>query len=225
MTTSNPKPDPFRELLSGYLDGDWDEAIRSRVEAHVADCRECRDLLAELGRIASAAREYQGTPPERDGWPSIRRAIEADRVVPFPRRSRPSRSLGWRHVMAAGLVMAAAGLGGGWYWFGRGGDEVARVVVSEPTVGALVVGLTSAAYDTAVAELQRTLTANRGRLDTATVRSVEQSLAAIDRAIAEARAAIQRDTANGYLNGQIAANLRRKLSLLRLATRAIASES
>ncbi len=121
--------------------------------------------------------------------------------------------------------MAAAGLGGGWYWFGRDAGELPRVVVSEPTVGALVAGFTSVAYDTAVADLQRTLDANRGRLDTATVRSVEQSLATIDRVISEARAAIQRDTANGYLNGQIAANLRRKLNILRLATGAIASET
>ncbi len=218
-------PDQFTELLSGSLDGDLDATTRARVDGHLADCAECREVLAELRQIASAARGYQGTVPERDGWPAIHAAIEADRVVVFPVRRRPARSLGWRHLIAASLVMAAAGLGGGWYWFGRDAGKLPRVVVSEPTVGALVAGFTSVAYDTAVADLQRTLDANRGRLDTATVRSVEQSLATIDRAISEARAAIQRDTANGYLNGQIAANLRRKLNILRLATRAIASET
>ena len=217
-------PDQIAELLSGYLDGDLDAITRARVEVHVADCAECREVLAELRQIASAARGYQGTVPERDGWPAIHAAIEADRVVAFPVRRPPARGLGWRHLIAAGLVMAA-GLGGGWYWFGRDAGELPRVVVSEPTVGTLVAGFTSVAYDTAVADLQRTLDANRGRLDTATVRSVERSLATIDRAIGEARAAIQRDTANGYLNGQIAANLRRKLNILRVATRAIASET
>jgi hypothetical protein len=85
--------------------------------------------------------------------------------------------------------------------------------------------LTSAAYDTAVTALEKTLEANRSRLDTGTVRVVEESLKTIDRAIAEARAAIQRDSTNGYLNGQIAANLRKKVNLLRLATRAIASQT
>lgn len=217
-------PDQWTDQLSGYLDGDLADEVRAGVESHLADCAECRQVLVDLRRIAGAARSYQGTVPKVDPWPSIRAAIETDRSVTFPATRRGERGLGWRHLIAAGLVMAAAGLGGGWYWFGRGGNAPAAVA-DQPAVGALVIGLTSAAYDTAVAELQRTLAANRGHLDTATVRSVEQSLAVIDRAIGEARAAIQRDTANGYLNGQIAANLKKKLSLLRLATRTIASET
>jgi hypothetical protein len=87
------------------------------------------------------------------------------------------------------------------------------------------VAFASAAYDSASTELTRTLDANRGRLDTATVRVLEQSIRTIDQAVAEARAAIQRDTANAYLNGQIAANLRKKINLLKAATRAIHSET
>jgi hypothetical protein len=53
------------------------------------------------------------------------------------------------------------------------------------------------------------------------VRVVEQNLEVIDRAIAEARAAIAADPANAYLNGQVAANMRRKLDLLRRTAAAI----
>jgi hypothetical protein len=77
------------------------------------------------------------------------------------------------------------------------------------------------AYDGAVADLEAVLSQGRGRLDTATVRVIEQSLLVIDLAIAEARAAIAADPANAYLNGQIAANMRRKLDLLRRAAAAI----
>lgn len=79
------------------------------------------------------------------------------------------------------------------------------------------------AYDLAVADLQRILAEGRGRLDTATVRVIEDNLAVIDRALAEARAAIERDPANAFLKNAMAANMRRKLDLLRRASDAIAA--
>ncbi len=217
--------DQWTDQLSAYLDGELDPIVAAQVEAHLAACRECQAVLIDLRLIVAAAPAYRGTEPGRDSWPAIRAAIEADRMVTFPATARPAPGFRWRHLVAAGLVMAAAGLAGGWYWFGGQREVVQQAAVSQPGAGALAGGLTSAAYDSAVAELQRVLATNRGRLDTATVRSVEQSLALIDRAIGEARAAIQRDTANEYLNGQIAANLKKKLSVLRLATRAMDSET
>jgi len=79
------------------------------------------------------------------------------------------------------------------------------------------------AYDLAVADLQQVLAEGRGRLDTATVRVIEDNLAIIDRAIAEARAAIERDPANAFLKNAMAANMRRKLDLLHRASDAIAA--
>ncbi len=218
--------DQWTDQLSGYLDGDLDPVVAADLEAHLVTCSECRVVLADLRQIVAAAPSYRGTEPGRDGWPSIRAAIETDRMVSFPSAGRPVQGLRWRHLVAAGLVMAAAGLAGGWYWFGdRPGGVEPPQVATQPGAGAMVAGLTSVAYDSAVAELERVLVTNRARLDTATVRSVESSLALIDRAIAEARTAIQRDTANGYLNGQIAANLKKKLTVLRIATRAMDSET
>ena len=69
--------------------------------------------------------------------------------------------------------------------------------------------------DLAVAELEDALARNESRLDTATVRVVRQNLAVIDRAIAEARAALQNDPANTYLNLHLADTMRRKVELLR----------
>jgi hypothetical protein len=47
------------------------------------------------------------------------------------------------------------------------------------------------------------------------VRVVRQNLAVIDRAIAEARTALERDPANTYLNLHLADTMRRKVELLR----------
>jgi len=54
---------------------------------------------------------------------------------------------------------------------------------------------------------------------------VEQNLATIDRAIAEARRALAADPNNLYLHDHLANTMRRKMGLLRRATAAAAAYS
>jgi hypothetical protein len=75
----------------------------------------------------------------------------------------------------------------------------------------------SQSYSAAIADLERVLAGGRGQLDTTTVRVIEQNLAAIDRAIAQAQQALLADPANLYLNTHLAETMRRKLDLLRQA--------
>ena len=79
-------------------------------------------------------------------------------------------------------------------------------------------GYGDAQYDAAVADLERALQSGRGRLDETTVAVVEENLAIIDRAIAEARSALGTDPSNGYLSGHLMQARRRKLDLLLRAT-------
>ena len=58
------------------------------------------------------------------------------------------------------------------------------------------------------------------QLDPETVRVVEENLQVIDDAIAEARAALARDPANGYLFRHLDQTLTRKVDLLRRAASA-----
>jgi hypothetical protein len=78
------------------------------------------------------------------------------------------------------------------------------------------------AFDQAVGELEQVLAQGRNRLEPRTLQIIEENLRVIDRAIAEARAAIAADPANAYLSGQVAANMHRKLEILRRAATAIA---
>jgi hypothetical protein len=55
----------------------------------------------------------------------------------------------------------------------------------------------------------------RADLDPATIAVVENSLTTIDRAIADARAALARDAASAFLNEQLNRALEKKLGLLR----------
>ena len=79
--------------------------------------------------------------------------------------------------------------------------------------------------DAAIAELQDALSRNESRLDTSTVRVVRENLALIDRAIAQARAALDADPANAYLNLHLADTMRRKLELLRRVNAIAAAQS
>ena len=86
---------------------------------------------------------------------------------------------------------------------GSGASDVARYAAYE------------ARYEGAIAELERTLQEHRTELDTSTVRVVEQNLVIIDRAIAQARRALESDPASPYLHQHLALQMKLKLDLLR----------
>lgn len=219
--------------LSPYLDGELDERTRARVELHLGECLDCARMLADLRAIAAAAPSLPGRLPTRDLWPGIAGRLDQAEVVPLDSARRaaaaPSRHrFGWRELIAASVVMAAIGGGSVWWALHSGapadaGSALLPSSASRPAPSQ--VEFADAEYDVAVRELEQTLAAGQDRLDPATVRTIEQSLARIDAAISEARAAIQRDPANAYLSRQIAANMRRKLHLLRTATNAIAART
>ncbi len=47
------------EQLSGYLDGDIDQALRARIEAHVAECSHCRVMIDSTQRTLELAGEHR----------------------------------------------------------------------------------------------------------------------------------------------------------------------
>ena len=212
------------ELLSPYLDGELDAGSREAVEQHLATCVSCRDILRDLKAIVAAAPEFAGSPPGRDLWPGIAAGIDRSREAALPARAVP-RLFTLRQLIAASVLLASAA--GGLAWFAARGEgappspPLAGPATEAPTTSLAGMTRADSAYGGATAELEQVLVEGRGRLDTATVRVIEQSLIVIDQAIAEARAAIAADPANAYLNGQIAANMRRKLDLLRRAATAI----
>ncbi|UCD25525.1 MAG: hypothetical protein JSW51_06315, partial [Gemmatimonadota bacterium] len=94
----------------------------------------------------------------------------------------------------------------------------AGAITEAATVEAILVGFDIAEYDAAVAELESVLRQARERLNPATVETIEQSLATIDRAIEEAQQALIEDPANRYLSTHLAATMKRKIRLLQRAT-------
>ena len=89
---------------------------------------------------------------------------------------------------------------------------------------AALAGYGGPGYDAAIAELEQTLAAGRGRLDPKTLRVVEQNLRIIDRAVEQARRAVEADPGNTWLRSYLASTMRRKAELLRTANMLAAAQ-
>jgi anti-sigma factor RsiW len=207
--------DRWMDRLSEYLDGELPATDRAALEAHLETCNECSALLGDLRRVVDRARVTEERIPRRDLWPGIATRIGATSAV-SPRIRRWSFSL--PQLAAAAIFLMT--LSGSAVWLMR---SAAPSLAGRPsaTMGTPVAsnGSSSASqsYAAAIADLERVLAGGRGQLDTTTVRVIEQNLAAIDRAIAQAQRALLADSANLYLNTHLAETMRRKLDLLRQA--------
>lgn len=219
--------DQWTNRLSEYVDGELPTAERVALEAHLAGCGACRDTVAELERVVARAQALEDRPPTTDLWPGIATRIGvttgAGAVVSLAaHRARRRLVFSIPQALAAGVALMVLSAGAVVVALrDRTATTPPAPVAVQPAPGGVVqAGFPAAAtttYDAAVADLQKALAADRSRLDTATVRVIEQNLAIIDRAIAQARAALAADPGNTYLNLHLADTMRRKLELLRQA--------
>jgi predicted anti-sigma-YlaC factor YlaD len=229
--------DRWTDQLSDYLDGELPENERVALEAHLQGCDECSRLLDQLRGVVAHARMLGGVSPGQDLWPGIARRIGATpprtAASELPFQPRESRRWSFSLPQLAAAALALMTLSGGAVWLARGpvtsGTLPAVVTQAPGPVPAINATARGAAggtdsYAQAVADLERVLATGRGQLDSTTVRVIEQNLAAIDRAIAQAQAALKADPSNLYLNSHLAETMRRKLDLLRQAA-ALASVS
>jgi hypothetical protein len=241
--------DPWLERLSEYLDGELGEADRAAIEVHLRECAVCRATLEDLRVVVGMAARLEDRPPERDLWAGIAARIGAARPDSGPapaagptivdlteRRGRAPRRFSFTlpQLAAAGIaLMLVSGAvvrvasrvdPGAPRLAGVDAAPPAGPAAGEPTVHT-VANFGGPKYDAAVAELERVLAEGRERLDPATIQVLEANLAIIDRAIEEARRAVEADPANAYLNNHLADNMRRKLDLLRRATAIVRAQT
>jgi len=211
----------WTDQLSSYLDGELSADRRAAVDGHLGGCAECREVLQSLESLVAVTREYEGTQPAERVWSGVLAGIDASRSVALPDRRHRRFSLG--QLVAAAATVAV--LAGGGVWLALQ-PEVAPTAlagpgdVDQPALIAAGSLLDDPAYDSAVGELEASLEAGRGVLDSTTIAVLEENLRIIDAAIAEARAAIDADPSNAFLGGRVKLHMQRKLILLRQAARA-----
>ena len=224
----------WTDRLSDYLDDDLTGAERDACEAHLAACEGCREVLGELRTVIAAARAEADRDPASELWPGILQKIApaevGTRLVPFDRPSaRSSRQFVFtlpQLALAASLLIAVSA-GVAYLAAGRSqsqpvAQDVPVQAFAEPLLPASAdverANFADAQYDEAVADLEEILADLRDELNPQTVMVIERNLASIDQAIREARAALDADPANTFLNSHLANARRKKLDLLRRAT-------
>jgi anti-sigma factor RsiW len=207
------------ERLDDYLDGELSEAEFQDVELHLAGCTRCREE-ERAGRavLAMAAALPRQQPPPRDLWPGI--AEEIRRRNRFTLVSAAARRPAV--VWAAGLAAAAAVVVAVWVSpreTARGpavaGPEP-RGVVQPAVAGTPLEGLDEAErdYQRATAELMAALGTRRASLSPETTASIDENLRVIDQALAEIRAALERDPASPRLGRMLASTYEKKIETL-----------
>ena len=198
--------DIWIDRLSEYVDGDLTAGEGLELERHLESCSSCRTTVSELKAVVARARSLEDLPPSHDLWPAVARSAK-----------RPSRrvSISFVELIAASLFIAF--ISGLTVWVVTGRDrEVAPGAAASPTGGAIVpVSTGGATYDRAVADLLQALDEGRKQLSPRTIDVMERSLTTVDRAIAEASAALDQDPGNVFLSLHLARERQRKLALLR----------
>jgi hypothetical protein len=221
--------DPWIDRLSEYIDGELPDWERMALESHLESCQQCSVIVSDLRRVVLRARTLKDRAPAHDLWPDIAQRIGALSSRPHPVTDLSARRTARRRWAFSLPQLAAAGialmtLSGGTVWLLSVPAKQAAVASAPmlpsgetPALSVAMKPNAAQSYAAAVADLERVLAEGRGKLDTTTVKIIEQNLAAIDRAIAEAQRALDADTANLYLNTHLAETMRRKLDLLRQA--------
>ncbi len=220
--------DQWTDRLSQYLDGELPAVERHTLEEHLAGCEACRATLDQLRAVVSRAGSLEDRLPAGDLWPGIAQRIAAagqEARAPAARRwGRVRLTLTVPQLAAAAVALMAVSAGS--VWLTRPGRPVMQQGADLPAAGALTpVAMMEATYAPAMRDLERVLEQGRGRMDTATVRVLEQNLRIIDAALAECRRALAADPSSAYLNAHLAETMRQKLELLRQAARLTAART
>ncbi len=207
--------DQWTDRLSEYVDGELANGERIALEAHLATCAACRGAVAELRQVVARAKSLEARPPKTDLWSGIHARLTPGRG---PGVSRDTNARSWRvsfnvpQLIAASIALVLLSGGGAWLAL-----KPRQTVAVTPKPGSTfeAINVSTGRTDAAIADLQDVFERNKSKLDTSTVRVVQQAFTTIDRAIAEARTALQADPSNAYLNLHLADTMRRKLELLR----------
>ena len=224
-------------VLSAWFEGDLDDAGRRAVDAHLRECLRCASVVRDLETIRRDAAKLPAMAPSRDLWEGIAARIEAP-VIELKTRQAPAAPRRNWQMAAAAVVLMAVSSGITYLLTGEratGDVQSASTLVPDsattpapgvvtpkrPTRGSgsgVLVSDFSAPeiiYDQEITRLRTILDQRRGDLDSNTVKTVEKSLQAIDKAIIDARAALTGDASNAFLNEQLNRALEKKLGVLR----------
>jgi anti-sigma factor RsiW len=227
------------ERLDDWTAGELPVAEARAVDAHLDACAQCRAEADALRRLLDevAALPAEVAPP-RDLWAGIAARIEApapaaveEKVIPIT-RARGWRPPQWVQMAAAAVVLVVSSSLVTLQFAGSRGDAAVQPVAQAPVQQAPAQQAAPASppitalaafrpaeedFETAIADLQRTLASRRGTLAPETVQTLETNLRIIDEAIRQSRAALERDPNSRELTDMLSSAYGQKMAVLRQA--------
>jgi anti-sigma-K factor RskA len=216
------------ERLDEYVDGALPSEETRRIDEHLHGCARCRQELNRLGRLLDEATALRTRPilPGRDLWPGI-----TERLAPVAESREPANE--WRRLLSwiprgftrrplawsAAAVLVAACLA----VFVFRGQQAQPGAGLAPASAAQVPGLRTLETETAQArsDYEAALKQSGGPEPANAGSDFQKSLGLLDQAIADSRAAVEKDPRNQSLQKSLLAIYQKQLSLLRWATRII----
>jgi anti-sigma factor ChrR (cupin superfamily) len=214
------------DALGALIDGTLDAGRSRAARAHLAACPACRALEADLRAIRGAARDLPTLRPPDRLWLQIAGRLHADpehqaRVAAASEEAgrRPS----WRWLAVAAVLVLAVGAGVMLVRSGLvqdGPQRPAGTAAGNVTGAALVesidaeLRLAAQHYENAIGQLERIAAVDDMPLDPQTTAALQKTVAVLDSAIAESRAALRVEPANRVARESLFEALRRKVALL-----------
>jgi len=201
-------PDSFADRMSDYIDGVLSAAEREKLDAHLAECSDCRALVSDLRSVRREARSLPPLEPPEQVWHSIAARIRT-RHGSAARRSRFHTGL----AVAAALVLSVS------LWiaiappepdrpYTEGQEALADMVTEELRAA-------EAHYQNAITGLEQIIAENQGSLPSELNQTIMESLDLITRTIDESRNAMATNPDSSVAQESLLEAFRRKVTLLR----------
>jgi len=223
--------DRFQTRLSEYVDGELAPNEHELVERHLDDCAECAGIADDLRAVRARAAGLPGRRPATDLWSGIEARIAAHDGARTT-RLEPHHGMGRRIVLSvpqlAAAALALASLSAAGAWLTLRGTAEPRGAAMEATGAAAsdmvlaaddVVSSGAERYAVAISELEAALFDSDTPLSPETAERIRRALTTIDRALEDARQALEAAPGDPYLRQHVTDTMRRKAEFLRDAVR------
>jgi predicted anti-sigma-YlaC factor YlaD len=100
-----------QELLSDHLEETLHQILRAELEAHLAECEECRTLREAMGEVVDALHHFPELEPPAGLAERVAAGAWQARPRPRPVEIRPALVIpSWVQAAAAGFAMIALGV-------------------------------------------------------------------------------------------------------------------
>jgi hypothetical protein len=192
-----------RDLIDSYVAGTLAAREAMALEQHVVSCAECAEDLAAARALRDPLRALpRQLQPPSDLWPAVRQRVGWRRTP------------GWGALAAAAVLLVAVSSLVTALLLNRGGSG------DEPLAsGSAAVQVIEAGYVEQARDLEAALEEGRDNLAPETIAIVERNLEIISNAIAESRAALEKDPANQDLRILLRTGHEQRVALLEQAVR------